>query len=232
MSWHLHQFRDSGTLISALCEHVAGVLARAVSNYGRASLVVSGGTTPVPLFRALADTDLPWAEIVISLADERWVDETHPDSNAALVRRELLHGYASTARFVSMKCAATDAFDAESKVSRLLASSIFPIDMLLLGMGEDGHTASLFPKARGLAAALNPDSALVCHGIQVPGMSYTRMTLGLGVILRARKRVIHIQGENKYKRLQQAMQAGPAEEMPIRAVLHAPALDTEIFYSP
>lgn len=232
MSWHLHRFDNRNTLVKALCWQIAQTLEHAVQMRGQASLVVSGGSTPVPLLRALADTDLPWASVVVSLADERWVDEQHADSNAALVRRELLQNYASTARFVSLKYPAADAFEAQTKVSRLLRTSIVPIDMIVLGMGLDGHTASLFPHARGLAQALDVHSELVCHGIAVPGMPYTRMSLGLATILQARRRVLHIEGDDKYQCLQQALQAGAVEAMPVRAILHDCTTETDIYYAP
>lgn len=227
-----NEFATPQALVDELSRVIADRLEFAVNTRGSASIAVSGGSTPGALFSALSDLDLPWGQVVISLVDERWVDETHADSNAALVRRTLLQNYASTARLVTMKIHEPDAFAAQKKVNHLLTNSIFPLDIVLLGMGNDGHTASLFPGAEGLTEALDLQDNSVCRGIRVNGMPYTRMTLTLRTLLGASYRILHIQGESKYKTLVKALQPGPIHEMPVRAVLGSDIVDTEIYYSP
>lgn len=225
------EFDTPDALVSHLGKVLADRIELAIANRGSASIAVSGGSTPGPLFRALSMIDIPWAQVIISLVDERWVDETHPDSNAALVRRTLLQNYASTARLVTMKTQETDAFAAQKKVNSLLESSILPLDIVLLGMGDDGHTASLFPGAEGLAEALDLNNSAVCRGIRVTGMPYTRMTLTLKTLLSARYRILQIQGESKHRTLLKALQPGSVLEIPVKAVLDSDLAETEIYYS-
>ncbi|MDO9519684.1 MAG: 6-phosphogluconolactonase [Pseudohongiella sp.] len=226
------EFATPQALVDELSMTIASRLECAIQQQGHASLAVSGGSTPGPLFNALSLIDLPWAQVVISLVDERWVDENHPDSNAAMVRRNLLKNYASTARLVTMKINEADAFVAQKKVNHLLENSILPLDIVLLGMGTDGHTASLFPDAEGLAQALDVDDTAICCGIRVTGMPYTRMTLTLRTLLNARCRILHIQGMSKKQTLLKALEPGPIAKMPVKAVLESALADTEIYYSP
>lgn len=225
-------FESPAALVDNLSKLTSERLASAIAERGSASMAVSGGTTPALLFIALSLIDLPWSQVVVSLVDERWVDESHPDSNAALVRRTLLQNYASTARLVTMKTQQPDAFVAQKKVNHLLEHSVLPLDIVLLGMGNDGHTASLFPDAQGLPEALELNDDAVCRGIKVSGMPYTRMTLTLKTILSARYRTLLIQGDSKHRTLIQALQPGPVYDMPVRAVLKASLVDTEVYYSP
>lgn len=236
-----HRMFDSPqALANTLGAEIANRLTAAVNSRGSASMAVSGGSTPIVLFQTLSAMDIPWSQVVISLVDERWVDETHADSNAALVRSTLLQNYASTARLVTMKTNQPDAFAAQKKVSHLLANSILPLDIVLLGMGNDGHTASFFPHADGLSEALDLNDDAVCRAIRVAGMPYTRMTLTLRTLLSARYRVLQIHGQSKQQTLAKALQTGPINDMPVRAVLGSvlgtadgcTTTDTEIFYSP
>ena len=114
------------------------------------------------LFRALATIDMPWSKVVITLVDERWVPQTHRDSNALLVHRHLLRDHAAKARFVGLKTEADDPFLASAEVEAKLLREVFPLDVVVLGMGEDGHTASFFPKAAGLSEALQSEQRICC----------------------------------------------------------------------
>ena len=141
------EFQDSPALVAALANQVAGLLRAAIKERGRASLVVSGGATPVPFFAALSAQALDWQQVTITLADERWVDPADPDSNEQLVRRHLLQNRAAAARFVGLKTGAITAVQGEKECGARLALVPRPFDALILGMGNDGHTASLFPQA-------------------------------------------------------------------------------------
>lgn len=232
MAFLIREYGQAEVLITELSKLIADRLSQAVEQHGRASMAVSGGTSPIPLFRALSRIDLPWHRVLISLVDERWVDEDHPDSNAAMVRRELLQNHAAAASFLAMKTPAHDAFEAQPELNEQLEANILPLDIVILGMGDDGHTASLFPDAEGLAEALNTQTPVVCRGISVVGMPYTRMTLTLRTILSARHCILHITGEAKKATLAQALQDGSEFKMPVRAVLKSEKLTTEIYYSP
>lgn len=225
-------FVNRAELVTALCASIAARLTDAITKRGQAAIAVSGGTTPGPLFCALSIVDLPWSQVQICLVDERWVDEDHPDSNAGFVRRTLLQNRASAAQLLTMKTADADAFTAQGKVNQLLANKLLPLDVVLLGMGTDGHTASLFPHAEGLAGALDLQDPAICQAIRVKTMPYTRMTLTLSTLLSARYRILQIHGTEKQEVLKNAMQQGSVFDMPVRALLNAGFADTEIFYSP
>lgn len=232
MSWAINEYPDNQTLIKSLSSRIEELLRQRITDCGHASMAVSGGSTPAALYNALAEIDLPWSDVIVSLVDERWVDEDHPDSNAALVRRALIKDFAATARLVSMKTCAIDAFAGQLKLHRWLSASILPLDLVLLGMGNDGHTASLFPHAEGLSEALDTTDPAVCRAIRPSNMAVTRMSLSLRTLLGAGHRMIYIVGESKLKTLQAALQPGSVMDMPVRAILHNATVHTDIFYAP
>lgn len=128
-----------------LAEDMSECLQSGIAKRSRACLAVSGGRTPEHIFPALANKALPWDRVTITLADERWVDPVHPDSNEGLTRRLLLQGSASKARFVGLKTSHENPFDGHAETETALATLDWPHDVIFLGMGEDGHIASLFP---------------------------------------------------------------------------------------
>src|SRR5690554_2488921 len=231
MSWQLHEFSDDKALIERLAARIGSVLTLAVKNRGHASIAVSGGSTPIALYRRLSTMTLPWQNIIVSLVDERWVDHDHVDSNAALVASNLLQNAAAAARFVGMKTSAGDPLAAQQALSVTLAARILPLDIALLGMGEDGHIASLFPHANGTRQALSLDDPLLCRGIELAGAPYGRMTLTAPGLLAASYRFLYVTGHTKYDVLRAASTPGPAIELPVRAVLHGD-VHTDVYYAP
>ncbi|MCP5012357.1 MAG: 6-phosphogluconolactonase, partial [Aestuariibacter sp.] len=138
-------YESAEALNTAFADDIARLLSDAIASRGKASLMVSGGRTPLPLFQALCNADIDWSNVDVSLVDERWVDEQDDASNTKLVKQNLMVGKAAAARFVDMKSAESDAADAVLDCEARLATMSQPFDVLILGMGEDGHTASLFP---------------------------------------------------------------------------------------
>ncbi|MDP3695184.1 MAG: 6-phosphogluconolactonase, partial [Desulfocapsaceae bacterium] len=199
---------------------------------GQASLAVSGGSTPVPLFNRLAEMDMEWEKVTISLVDERWVDTASSDSNENLVRRHLLRNKAAVASFFGMKNKAATARGGEVACEARLQAVPHPHDCLILGMGNDGHTASLFPGAANLDAAVDLYSGRVCMAIRPPGASHERMTLTLPAILNSRQLVLHLQGEEKKRVLARALGPGDADEMPIRFILRQKTTPLAVYWSP
>ena len=151
-----HTADGAETLARDLADITAARLRAAVSARGAASLVVSGGRTPAPMFRALRACELPWERVTVTLADERWVPADAADSNERMVRAELLQGAAAAARFVGLVNAAPTPEAGRAATDAALRAIPRPFDVVMLGMGNDGHTASLFPDAPALAAALAP----------------------------------------------------------------------------
>jgi 6-phosphogluconolactonase len=182
----------------SLAEAAAKALSDALSGLGPKSLVVTGGTSPGPVYDRLSVLDLDWADVTVTLSDERWVDARSPDSNERLVRERLLTGRAAAARLLPLKGAGTspeeDALAVEPKLRNLA-----PWSAVLLGMGEDGHIASLFPNDPELAARLDPGSERLCVGVGMSGLPpyVARITLTARALLTGRLVVVLITGEAK-----------------------------------
>lgn len=204
------RFADRERLALHLASDVASALRRAVDGKGCAVIAVSGGTTPVLFFEKLSRFDLPWDRVVITLVDERQVPERSDRSNARLVRQHLLQDKAAAARFVPL-------------FANPAASDLPPFDVVVLGMGNDGHTASFFPGGDRLAEALSLDGAASIVEINSPGAGEPRLTFTLPRLLAASSIMLHIEGPEKHATLEKARQAGPVENMPVRAVLESQA---------
>ncbi|MDD3813534.1 MAG: 6-phosphogluconolactonase [Desulfocapsaceae bacterium] len=225
-------FATSGLLVQALAARICDCLREGIRCRGRASLAVSGGTTPLPLFARLATTELEWDKITVLLVDERWVAPNNPDSNENLVRSHLLREKAASASFIGMKNEAAVASGGEVKCEKRLQLLPRPYDCLILGMGNDGHTASLFPGAKNLETAVDLHSGRICLAIHPPAAPYERMTLTLPAILDSRQLILHLQGEEKKKTLALAQAPGEAGEMPIRYILRQTATPLAVYWSP
>jgi 6-phosphogluconolactonase len=226
------EFPTSGLLVEALAARISDLLREGIRRRGRASLAVSGGSTPVPLFVRLAEMNLEWDKVTVSLVDERWVDPEALDSNENLVRTWLLRHKAAAARFIPMKTKDATAAQGEEACAVLQRSIPQPYDCLILGMGNDGHTASLFPGAANLEAAVDLHSGRICTAIRPPAASHERMTLTLPAILASRQLILHLQGEEKKKVLARAREAGDARQMPIRFILRQETTPLALYWSP
>lgn len=214
-----HSFDEPTSLIEALSRQITTLLATAIQHNRRASLAVSGGSTPVDLFKKLSTIDINWHNVDIALVDERWVDPNDTDSNENLVRTHLLQNRAAAAFFKGMKNSAATAEQGEQECEEQLSSIQLPFDVLILGLGNDGHTASLFPGAKKLAQATDMDSRKTCLAITPLTAPHERMTLTLPAILRSKNIFLHITGQAKKDVLDLAFTDGFAEEMPIRYIL-------------
>jgi 6-phosphogluconolactonase len=208
-----------------LAQDIAQRLVAAIQARGFAVLSVSGGKSPVALFEALRVIDIDWSRVRVTLVDERCVPCIHPDSNALLVQTHLLQDLAAKAQLVVMVTSTTEPLDspaAQAKVAGLALSAAGSADVLVLGMGADGHTASLFPEAPNLADALDMRNTHSCVAIELanPPASapYARITQTLVQILSSRYIVLPLTGADKLNTLQQAWKvANPA--LPISFVL-------------
>ncbi len=231
MALNIHCFDDRDELAESLAQCIASGLEGALNLRDGATLAVSGGSTPVPLFQALSRCDLEWSRVRITQVDERWVPEDHDDSNAKLIREHLLVNHAAAAEFVSMKVDIDDAFDAQAAVAEKL-EGFETIDVVVLGMGEDGHTASFFPEADALAKALDPDFTDLCLALRPPAAAHDRMSLALATLLRAHQFYLHITGAAKYEVLQEAMEKEDVFALPVRSLFHRTESPLEVFYAP
>lgn len=213
----LETYPDRDLLMMRLADRISADLKECLLTHERATLCVPGGTTPGPVFDILSAVDLDWERVNVLLNDERWVSESSDRSNTALLRKRLLTGRAAKARLIPL---VSDAATPEEGLAALTEGldGVLPISVLLLGMGEDMHTASLFPGADQLALALSDDApALVA--MRAPGAPEPRITLSAPVLKQAMKTHILIVGPGKKAALDQAASSGPVEDAPVRSVL-------------
>jgi 6-phosphogluconolactonase len=222
-------FPDREALAHALAGTVADSLARAVSEQGEALLAVSGGTTPARFFDALSRQDIDWRHVTVTLVDERFVPPSSPRSNAALVSEKLLQNRAKAARFVPLFRSGETPEQAADDGEKAFRALPLPFDVLMLGMGSDGHTASLFPDAQGLGSLLDPASPRIVMPVHAKSAGEPRLTLTLAEIARARFVGLHIEGAEKRQAFEGTM---GGERKPIRAVIDALPEPIEVFWAP
>ncbi len=212
----LETYPDREFMMLGLANVIAGQLADFLRREGKASLCVPGGTTPGPIFDTLSGVDIDWGNVAVFLNDERWVAEDSPRSNTRLLRERLLCGKAAAATLVPLYAPA----DAPEAVLDGLAEGVaahLPISVLLLGMGADMHTASLFPGADRLEAALAAD-APVLMALRADAAGEPRITLTAPVLRGAMNIHVLITGAEKREALERAMGLS-ALEAPVRSVL-------------
>ncbi len=206
-NWHVFESREQ--MVAGLKSKVETVLADAVRTRGQASWAVSGGSTPKPLFEAMQQSVLEWQHVDVALVDERWVPFDHVRSNEAFVAGSLMKGRAASACLVGMKTDHTHAHLAVAEVNSRYRSTAQPFDSVLLGMGPDGHTASLFPGADGLQEAFEPGAptcvALTAIKSDVTGEEVERMSLSADAIAKSPHVALMITGEEKKAVLEEAL---------------------------
>lgn len=222
-------FSGAAQLIEALAVEIQERLQAAIAKDGKALIAVSGGRSPIPLFQKLTEADLPWEKVTITLVDERWVDPGDDDSNEKLVRQNLLKGKAAKARFVPLKNNATTPEEGVDECHSALSTLPMPFDVVVLGMGDDGHTASFFPHAPGLAEAIATDSKLLCAAVRPSTAPHPRMTLTLNALQDSHWVVLPLQGDSKLKTYRTACEDGPVEGMPVRSVLRQSKAPVEVW---
>ena len=225
-------FASAEALVSEGAADVLGHLAHAWASRGKASLVVSGGRSPRAFFEQLRTGDLEWRGVWVTLADERWVEPTDATSNERLVREELLRGKAAAARFVGLKNEASSPEQGAAAAWQALAPVPRPFDVTILGMGDDGHTASLFPRSPNLKSALDESAAGACVGMCSPMPPRARLSLNLSALLDSGRIIILIRGESKLRAYRAASGPGPVEEMPVRAVLRQQRTPVQVLWAP
>ena len=229
MKSRLYRFESREALLDALVSRIAENIGDAVAERGSASLLVSGGSTPKALFERLSHVALPWEKVTVSLVDERWVDVTSSESNEHLVRTSLLQNRAQKARFIGLKTDHENAKEGVTECEKRLTALPSRPDVVILGMGSDGHTASFFPHMPNLGKAMDMQSGARCIDALSPNAPHDRMTLTLPFLLTARNLLLHIEGEEKLRVFERAMGEGSIEDMPIRALLRQDKILLEVY---
>lgn len=221
-------------MVAALAAEIVARMNAGVDANGVASLIVSGGTTPGVLFDRLSQQAAPWDKTWITLSDERWIVPTHVGSNEHLVRTRLLRGKAANAHFVPLKTDDARPEAGEHKADAAIRAMHKPFDVTLLGMGDDGHTASLYPGAPELAAALDVAAPALVHAVHAQKAAATddRMTLTLRALLDSKWLAVLIRGDAKLKTYEAALGDDDPCAMPVRAILNQSRVPVSVFWSP
>jgi len=227
-----HEFADREALAQALSYSIATALSDAIKLRGRALLAVSGGSTPRELFKALSAEEIDWSKVTVTLVDERFVPPSHERSNHRLVAACLLQNAASSAHFIPLYNNAETPTEAAKEAARQLEQAGDAIDVAVLGMGSDGHTASWFPGNEGLPELTSPTQEKWVMAAEGTGVPEPRLTMTLPRIAGARLLVLHIEGADKKETLDQALTGEAVEEMPIRAIFNSDAPSVQLYWAP
>jgi len=215
---NITKFKNTQAMTSYLASDIVSKLKNAIATKGQAVLLVSGGRSPIALFEQLNQTDIAWDKVIISLVDDRWVGPTHESSNENLVNQHLLINKAAKARFIGLVAQGDSAFDGIEQSIELI-KDIKEIDVMILGMGEDGHTASIFPCCAQVEAAMSVDNHQRLIATQPTTAAFERVSFTLNEILAAKQVYLPLNGDNKVRVFEQAQQLEDLAKMPISAVI-------------
>ena len=214
----------------AAADRIGEALQRRLDAQGDASVVVSGGTSPAGVFAELASKALAWSDVHIILSDERWVPADHEDSNERLVRDTLLSGQAQEASLLPMYKAGVTIEDRCGELNDELRLAPFPFACALLGMGEDGHFASLFPDAENLDEGLDVDSSELCIPVKTAASPYPRVSLTLSALSRSDEILLLIFGDAKRAVYESAKQSPNGH--PVCHLLRQKRAPVHLFWAP
>jgi len=220
---------NSESLATDLCHSIGEILTETIRTRGRASMALSGGITPIPLFKELSLLNIDWMKVDLTITDDRWVDPKNADSNELLVRTHLIKNKASKVNFIPLKNTSKTAKDGKKNSEEMLKNIMLPFDVIVLGMGSDGHTASLFPCSDELPDAMNLNNLNYLISISPKSAPYQRISLTAKMIIDAKNVFLHLNGSNKLHTLENAMELKNSSKTPIYAFLEN---GLNIYWSP
>lgn len=227
-----HQHPTSDDWIDKASTAIAFAMGEALRERERARLLLSGGSTPSPVYRALSETDIDWARVDVGLVDERWLQPDDPDANTRLVRETLLQGPAAKASFHGLTRQGRSIEEAVHSANLHAHQSA---DVVVLGMGEDGHTASLFPGMRGFddaVASTQPYVAVDASGCAGAGRFARRISLTPSGLAPAHARFLLIRGDSKRALFERAVEGDNVRELPIRLAFTTPGAGLQVHWAP
>lgn len=228
-----HQYADRQAASRAAADLLAERLSTDLERRGSGSLVASGGTSPEACFGMLSETALDWARVTVVPSDERWVPADDPNSNEGLIRRRLLRKAAAAARLLPLYRPGLDPdldpAAAPAAIERDLRALAGPFSAVLLGMGADGHFASLFPDYAGLSRALDPASAERCALVRTAGSPFLRVSLTLSALLRTGQVALLFFGAEKRAVFERALAGG--SPYPVQSLLAQTAAPVATFWA-
>lgn len=215
---------------AAAAQHIAKLVSARLNGQGEAALVVSGGTTPARCYAELSETALDWEHVHVLLSDERWVPPNDEASNERLVRENLLQKFAAEARLLSYYEAGESIEDRCTEIDALIRTLPIPFACSLVGMGEDGHFASLFPDAPDLDAALDRDNTTLCRAVTTAASPHARVSLTLAALSRSDEIVLLIFGAAKRKVYEAAKTSG--NTYPVAHLIKQKRAPVRVFWAP
>ncbi|MFT6732821.1 MAG: 6-phosphogluconolactonase [Polaribacter sp.] len=231
----INKFNNREELFKAIANKTQHDLAEAVITKGGASFIVPGGTTPAPAFDLLSKAELEWEKITIAQSDERWLDASHAQSNERLTRENLLINNAKIAKYISMKNDANTTEQGELDCNKTYASIPNPFTICMLGMGLDGHIASLFPDSKNIDNALSLENKDLCIAIDATGCPVAgdypkRMSLTLSAILHSETILLLITGKEKLSIIENLLEEQRQTEIPVSRILNQSSTAVEVFW--
>ena len=215
----------------ALANKVSEILQHAISLKGKASIAVSGGSTPKCFFKLLSNKDIDWKKVTITLADERWVDINSDASNTRLVHENLLQNKAAVAKFFHLKQGEELCDQTLAALNLAANNTLLPLDVLILGMGEDGHTASLFPCSAQIKQALDSNNENALMKVEPTTAAHQRITFSFASLSQSKNIFLLFCGDNKKQVLDKALGGDDIFEMPIRTFLQANNINTQVYWA-
>ena len=224
------RYTDREQAARATTDIIADAIERRTDAGEQASLVVSGGSSPGRVFELLAERDLPWSNVHVTLSDERWVAADHGDSNEAMVRSQLLAGAAANAEFHPLYAEGVSIDERAEVLGDELRLMPFPFACSLLGMGEDGHFASLFPDADNLTEGLDADGSNIAIPVATAASPHPRISLTLAALSRSDVIVLLIFGERKLEVLKEAL--ADADAYPVGELLLQKRAPVKVLWAP
>lgn len=225
-----NKFDSRDELQDVLKNDVINGLSAGLVEKGKASMLLSGGSTPGPLYKALSQQQLNWNNVWFAPTDERWVEPDHADSNEKLIRETLLQNNAKAAHYISLKSEGNDPFTGQEQSNNNIATLPLPFDIVLLGMGEDGHVASLFPGLEDTSAAMDDKCVNFCQGIRRGGGDVDRMTMTLNSLMKAKKIILLFYGLKKLAIFEQAKLSKTAD-LPVSYLLHQHQVPVSLYWA-
>ena len=231
----MHQlttFSTRNKLDICLAQSVSKLLEQAIKFKGQASIAVSGGSTPKGFFNLLSHCDIDWSKVTLTLADERWVAIDSQDSNTRLVYENLLQNKASAAHFFHLKQGELLNDKTLNALNIVVNNDLLPFDVLILGMGEDGHTASLFPCSEQISSGLASNNNNALLRVLPKTAPYQRISFSFSALSQSKNIFLHLCGEQKQQVLIKALQGDDVFAMPIRAFLHHDTVNMQVYWAP
>lgn len=234
MAWRWTTHADADALVAACADDLQATTTAGIAAHGQAQFALAGGRTPFPIYRRWAGFGRTDARIAVTVTDERWLPANHPDNNLAKLQACFPGEHSPRWRPLVPESPGAEPDLATANANLALMAA--PFDAVLLGMGEDGHFASLFPGDPGLAAALDPealaDAAVVRPDPLPPEAPYPRISLTLARLRRSRQVLLVVTGAAKRAVIEQAMERPDPARWPVSALLHAPGAPLAIHWSP